>query len=97
MNNPDAQKLHMKILINKYTLHFLRYVLPLQNILKETPAGHEDLEKIPAILKGIKGLGKEAEPGIASAKRKVELWRYGANLVFRAGEQIVCLFCLVRT
>ena len=33
--------------------------------------------------------------GIWSAKWKVELWRYNANLVFKAGECIVCLLCLV--
>lgn len=66
-------------------------------ILRDTPTGHEDLETIPIVLEVIKDLGRETKPGVASAKRKVELWGYNANLVFEAGERIVCLSCLVKT
>ena len=79
----------MKNLINRPIPRLLRYELLLKNILEETPAGHEDLDTIPAVLDVIKGLGKETEPGVESAKQKVELWRYNANLVFKVGENIV--------
>ena len=82
----------MKNFINRPIPRLLRYELLLKGILEETAAGHEDLETIPAVLDVIKGLGKETEPGVVSAKQKVELWRYNANLVFKAGEHIVCLF-----
>ena len=82
----------MKSFINRPIPRLLRYELLLQGILKETPAGHEDLDTIPAVLEIIKGLGKETEPGVVSAKQKVELWRYNANLVFKPGEYVVCLF-----
>jgi hypothetical protein len=82
----------MKSFINRPIPRLLRYELLLQGILKETPAGHEDLETIPAVLDVIKGLGKETEPGVVSAKQKVELWRYNAGLVFKPGEYVVCPF-----
>ena len=81
----------MKNFINRPIPRLLRYELLLKGILEETAPGHEDLETIPAVLDVIKGLGKETEPGVVSAKQKVELWRYNANLVFKAGEHIVCL------
>ena len=80
----------MKNFINRPIPRLLRYELLLKNILEETPAGHDDLDTIPAVLDVIKGLGKETEPGVVSAKQKVELWRYNANLVFKVGENIVC-------
>ena len=79
----------MKNFINRPIPRLLRYELLLKNILEETEAGHEDLDTIPAVLDVIKGLGKETEPGVVSAKQKVELWRYNANLVFKVGENIV--------
>jgi len=80
----------MKNFINRPIPRLLRYELLLKNILEETPAGHEDIDTIPAVLDIIKGLGKETERGVMSARHKVELWRYNANLVFKAGENIVC-------
>jgi len=80
----------MKNFINRPIPRLLRYELLLKNILEETPPGHDDLDTIPAVLDVIKGLGKETEPGVVSAKQKVELWRYNANLVFKVGENIVC-------
>lgn len=80
----------MKNFINRPIPRLLRYELLLKNILEETPPGHDDLDTIPAVLDVIKGLGKETEPGVVSAKQKVELWRYNSGLVFKAGENIVC-------
>ena len=57
--------------------------------MEETPEGHEDLETIPQAIDVIKALGKDTEPGVASAKQKVELGQYNANLVFKTGEVIV--------
>ena len=82
----------MKNFIIGPILRLLRYEALLKAILQETAIGHEDLETIPAVLDVIKGLWKDTEPGVASAKQKVKLWRYNANLVFKAGEYIVCLF-----
>jgi len=80
----------MKNFINRPILRLLRYELLFKNILEETPAGHEDLDAIPAVFGVIKGLGRETEPGVVFAKQKVELWRYNANLDFKVGENIVC-------
>jgi len=41
------------------------------------------------VLEVIKALGKDSEPGVVSAKQKVELWKYNANLVFKPGETVV--------
>ena len=79
----------MKNFINRPIPRLLRYELLLKNILDETPEGHEDRDYIPQVLDVIKALGKETEPGVVSAKQKVEVWRYNSNLVFKSGEHIV--------
>ena len=58
-------------------------------ILDDTPEGHEDRVEIPQVLEVIKAIGKDTEPGVVSAKQKVELWRYNSNIVFKPGEWIV--------
>lgn len=85
---PDARKLDMKAFINRPIPRLLRYELLLKGILEETPEGHEDREAIPQVLELIKALGKETEPGVVSAKQKVEVWRYNSNLIFKPGEAI---------
>ena len=79
----------MKNFINRPIPRLLRYELLLKPILEETPAGHDDTSSIPEVIELIKSLGKESEPGVASAKQKVQLWRYNADLVFKPGETIV--------
>lgn len=79
----------MKNFINRPIPRLLRYELLLKGILEETEPGHEDIESIPHVIDVIKALGKETEPGVFSAKQKVELWRYNSNLVFKPGESIV--------
>ncbi|KAI0714198.1 Dbl-like domain-containing protein [Cerioporus squamosus] len=86
--HPDAHRLDMKNFINRPIPRLLRYELLLKNILDETPEGHEDRDYIPQVLDVIKALGKETEPGVVSAKQKVEVWRYNSNLVFKGGEYI---------
>lgn len=81
----------MKNFINRPIPRLLRYELLLRSILEETPDGHEDIDSIPHVIDVIKALGKETEPGVTSAKQKVELWIYNSNLVFKAGESIVGL------
>lgn len=79
----------MKSFINRPIPRLLRYELLLKGILEETPEGHEDRTEIPQVLEVIKSLGKDTEPGVVSAKQKVELWRLNAGLVFKSGEVIV--------
>ena len=86
----------MKNFINRPIPRLFRYELLLKYILEQAPPGHEDLDTIPAVLDVLKGLQKETEPGVISAKQKVELWRYNANLVFKVGENIVCFASLRR-
>ncbi|KAF8956940.1 CNH domain-containing protein [Flammula alnicola] len=88
VRHPDAHRLDMKSFINRPIPRLLRYELLLKGIMDETPPGHEDLESIPNVIDVIKALGKETEPGVYSAKQKVEVWRYNANLVFKQGESI---------
>ncbi|KZT25369.1 Dbl-like domain-containing protein [Neolentinus lepideus HHB14362 ss-1] len=88
VRHPDAHKLDIKNFINRPIPRLLRYELLLKNVLEETEPDHEDQEAIPQLLDVIKALGKETEPGVASAKQKVELWRYNANLVFKPGEHV---------
>lgn len=79
----------MKNFINRPIPRLLRYELLLKGIMDESPPGHDDLETIPNVIDVIKALGKETEPGVFSAKQKVEVWKYNANLVFKPGEYIV--------
>ena len=60
--------------------------------MEASPPNHEDRETIPQVLEVIKDLGKATEPGVQSAKVKVELWGYHANLVFKPSEMVVSLF-----
>ena len=80
----------MKNFINRPIPRLLRYELLLRGILDETPPGHDDKREIPEVLEVIKSLGKDTEPGVVSAKQKVDLWRYNSNITFKAGEFIVC-------
>ncbi|KAH9479317.1 Rho1 guanine nucleotide exchange factor 1 [Psilocybe cubensis] len=88
VRHPDAHRLDMKNFINRPIPRLLRYELLLKGIMEETPEGHDDHEAIPQVIDVIKALGKESEPGVFSAKQKVEVWRYNANLVFKPGEAI---------
>ncbi|KAJ7594214.1 CNH domain-containing protein [Mycena floridula] len=88
VRHPDAHRLDMKNFINRPIPRLLRYELLLKGILDESPMGHEDRREIPQVLEVIKSLGKDTEPGVVTAKQKVELWRYNANLVFKAGEAV---------
>ena len=89
IRHPDAHRLDMKSFINRPIPRLLRYELLLKNILSETPSYHEDRVAIPPVIELIKALGKETEPGVASSKQKVELWRFNSNLVFKPGEYLV--------
>ncbi|KAJ7497980.1 CNH domain-containing protein [Mycena galericulata] len=88
IRHPDAHRLDMKNFINRPIPRLLRYELLLKGILEETPPDHSDRHSIPQLLEIIKALGKESEPGVGSAKQKVELWRYNSNIVFKQGEWI---------
>jgi len=79
----------MKSFINRPIPRLLRYELLLNKILLETSPHHEDRPAIPPVIELIKVLGKETEPGVASAKQKVELWKFNSNLVFKPGEYVV--------
>ncbi|KAJ3809165.1 CNH domain-containing protein [Lentinula aff. lateritia] len=88
VRHPDAHRLDMKNFINRPIPRLLRYELLLKGILDETPEGHEDRVEIPQVLDVIKAIGKDTEPGVVSAKQKVELWSYNSNIVFKPGEWI---------
>ncbi|KIM44432.1 hypothetical protein M413DRAFT_442414 [Hebeloma cylindrosporum] len=88
VRHPDAHRLDMKSFINRPIPRLLRYELLLKHILSETPSYHEDRSAIPPVIDLIKVLGKETEPGVTSAKQKVELWKFNSNLVFKPGEYV---------
>ncbi|KAK6978137.1 CNH domain-containing protein [Favolaschia claudopus] len=88
VRHPDAHRLDMKNFINRPIPRLLRYELLLKGILDETAQNHDDRKEIPQVLEVIKALGKDTEPGVVSAKQKVELWRYNSNFVFKPGEAV---------
>lgn len=83
---PDARRLDLKFFINRPIPRLLRYELLLRGVLDETGALHDDRDVIPQVIEVIKTLAKDTEPGVQSAKLKVEVWRYNSSLVFRPGE-----------
>lgn len=86
--HPDAYKLDMKAFINRPIPRLLRYELLLKEILGQTPLYHDDRNAIPEVIDLISSLARETQPGVESAKQKVELWRYHSNLIFKTGEAV---------
>jgi len=86
----------MKNFINRPIPRLLRYELLLKEILTETPSYHTDRNEIPHVIELIKALGRETEPGVTSAKQKVELWKYNSNLVFKPGEYVVSFRIIIK-
>ncbi|KIY49932.1 Dbl homology domain-containing protein, partial [Fistulina hepatica ATCC 64428] len=88
LRHPDSQRLHMKHFISRPIPRLQRYELLLKGILEQTPASHPDRQDIPQVIELLSALCKETEPGVTSAKQKVELWQYNSKLIFKAGESV---------
>ncbi|KAF8621825.1 hypothetical protein AX15_007493 [Amanita polypyramis BW_CC] len=86
LRHPDARRLDMKSFINRPIPRLLRYELLLRNIQEDTPPMHDDRDAIPQVIEVIKALGKDTEPGVQSARLKVEVWHYNSNFIFKPGE-----------
>ncbi|KAF8517935.1 Dbl-like domain-containing protein [Hysterangium stoloniferum] len=84
----ESRRLDIKAFNYRPIPRLLRYDLLLKSIMTASPPEHEDRDTIPQVLEVIKSLGKDSEPGVVSAKQKVELWKYNANLVFKPGETV---------
>ncbi|KAH8804048.1 CNH domain-containing protein [Flagelloscypha sp. PMI_526] len=100
-NNPDFKefvdqcvkyrgihRLDMQNFIIRPIRRLLRYGLLLKSIYEETPLSHEDKAGILIVLNFIKALGKEAEPGVVSAKQKVKQWDCTERLVLNSRASI---------
>jgi hypothetical protein len=61
----------------------------LKGILDASPLGHEDRSAIPQVIETLKLLGRDTEPGVSSAKQKVDLWKYNSLILFKPGEHFV--------
>lgn len=57
--------------------------------MEATPPDHEDQKNIPEVLLHVRDLNKAMDHAIVAPKRKVEMWRYHRNLVWRPGEEMV--------
>ncbi|KAG9014371.1 hypothetical protein FRB94_012777 [Tulasnella sp. JGI-2019a] len=88
MKNPESRKQKMKDFVFRPIPRLLRYDLLLKAIKDTLPPGDEDNEAIPQVLDLIKDLGKATESGVTTAKEKVSLWNYNANIVFKTGEAV---------
>ncbi|KAJ3511512.1 hypothetical protein NMY22_g15624 [Coprinellus aureogranulatus] len=88
IRHPAAYKHDMKAFINRPIPRLLRYELLLKEILGQTPQHHDDRYSIPEVIELISALARETQPGVDSAKQKVELWRYHSNLIFKTGEAV---------
>ena len=76
----------MKNFVHRPIPRLARYELLLEGIMEASAEGDEDHDSIPLVIKVIKSLLKETQPGVASAEQKVELY---SNLVFKPGETVV--------
>lgn len=90
--HPGAQRLDMTHFIYRPIPRLLRYELLLKGILDNAPPGHEDKSAIPNVIEILKSIGKDTEPGVTSAKQKVDLWKFNSSIVFKPGEHFVS-FC----
>ncbi|KAF8329377.1 Dbl-like domain-containing protein [Cantharellus anzutake] len=88
LKHPEARKLDVKFFINRPIPRMLRYNLLLSSILSATPEGHPDQQDIPQVSELISALGKSMDHCVATAERKVELWRYKRNLRWKIGEEV---------
>ncbi|KAH8833415.1 CNH domain-containing protein [Flagelloscypha sp. PMI_526] len=86
VRHPSAHRLDMRNFINRPTPRLLHYEVFLKSIYEATPPGHSDTIEIPEIVDLLNLLRKETEPGVASAKQKVELWKFSEGLMFKPGE-----------
>lgn len=89
IRHPDAGKHDVKAFVNRPIPRLLRYELLLKEILGSTPSYHDDRDAIPEVIELISALARETQPGVESAKQKVEMWRYNANLILKTGEAFV--------
>lgn len=89
IRHPESHRLDMKSFVNRPIPRLLRYDLLLKEILKECPEGHSDIQDVPKVLDMVKALGLESEPGVVTAKEKVEIWKYNSGLMFKPGEYMV--------
>jgi RHO1 GDP-GTP exchange protein 1/2 len=85
----DAHRLDMKNFINRPIPRLARYQLLLDNLLTKTPPNHDDRIAIPEVIETIKSVARDADRWVASAKSKVEIWRYNSSLAFKSGESYV--------
>jgi hypothetical protein len=86
----------MSHFIHRPIPRLVRYELLLRGILETAPPGHEDKTAIPSVIEILKSLGKDTEPGVASAEQKVDLWKYNSSIVFKPGEHFVSPSYLLR-
>ncbi|CAE6417885.1 unnamed protein product [Rhizoctonia solani] len=85
---PDARRLELKAFIHRPVARLPRYELLLRDIMAASPMDHEDRESIPQIIEIISELNRSTNAAIGTAKQKVEIWNYAANLVWKPGEMI---------
>ncbi|KAF8677361.1 hypothetical protein RHS04_05906 [Rhizoctonia solani] len=85
---PDARRLELKAFIHRPVARLPRYELLLRDIMAASPMDHEDRESIPQIIEIISELNRSTNAAIGTAKQKVEIWNYSANIVFKPGESI---------
>ncbi|KAF8316675.1 Dbl-like domain-containing protein [Clavulina sp. PMI_390] len=86
--NPEANKLDIKSFINRPVSRILRYVLLLKRILGETPKTHPDQASIPEVVEMLEKLSSALNYAIEAPKKKVQMWKYHHNLVWKPGEEM---------
>lgn len=87
-NHLDARKLDIRSFINRPIPRLLKYELILKNMLQDTPQDHPDQFDLSQVCDILRDLGIASQHGAVASKRKVDLWRYSADLVFNSGDYV---------
>ncbi|BGO99068.1 Rho guanyl-nucleotide exchange factor [Rhodotorula toruloides] len=82
---PEASKRGFDTFHNRATFRGLRYILLLEQILKNTPEGDPDREHLSQAVQVIRQQGADANAGIDATKSRVALKEFGRDLVAKSG------------
>ncbi|BGP04378.1 Rho guanine nucleotide exchange factor [Rhodotorula toruloides] len=82
---PEASKRGFDTFHNRATFRGLRYILLLEQILKNTPEGDPDREYLSQAVQVIRQQGADANAGIDATKSRVALKEFGRDLVAISG------------
>ncbi|KAF8301399.1 hypothetical protein DL93DRAFT_2160894 [Clavulina sp. PMI_390] len=86
--NPESNQLSIGFFIDRPVSRLPQYVLLLKRILGETPTSHPDQASIPDVVEILGTLYTALNNAVEAPKKKVQMWNYHHNLVWKPGEEM---------